>query len=299
MFLGSKGLGLAILAELQRSLPSRQFCVVTPDDSDDRRSDLTTYREHCDTNGFPFFIAKRKGDLQQALEETSPEVVFVASWYWLIDEAVLRLPPKGFIGFHASLLPKLRGNAPLVWALLQSESETGVSLFHLDGGMDTGDIVDQSVFPIGQRDTIGTLLEKTEQACRSLARQYAAPILHGTAPRHRQDSTYVSYGSKRLPEDGLIDWAWPASHIERFVRAQTRPYPGAFTHLPDGRRLTIWQASVFPHAFHGIPGLVCQTHGEGVTVACGEGALVVDECETSNSRGTAATEHLAWGVRLR
>ncbi|HOS42228.1 MAG TPA: methionyl-tRNA formyltransferase, partial [Armatimonadota bacterium] len=238
------------------------------------------------------------GELAPALQALAPHLVIVVGWYWLLSPALLRQVPGGVYGVHASLLPRYRGNAPLVWAILRGERETGVSLFRFDDGMDTGDLAAQAAFPIGPEETIAEVLAKAEDATVAIVAEQARPLLEGTMTLRAQDHALASYCSLRQPCDGRIDWRQPAPRLYNFIRAQTRPYPGAFTHLPDGRTVTIWAARLFPYPYYGIPGLVGQQEADGVVVACGDGALVVTDYTVEGEPTYAGKPPLRWGVRL-
>lgn len=298
LFVGSKQLGLKTLQAMVAAIPGRVAAAITLDDLADCRSVLPQFQQYCQSIDLPLSIAKGSSDLAGAIEQYRPYYVLVAGWYWIIKPDLLRTVPGGFLGLHQSLLPKYRGSAPLVWAALRGEEQTGVSLFYFDEGIDTGDIVDQVSFSLAPHDTITDVLAKADGAAVELVTRYAAPLLSGTAPRRQQDHKLASYGSPRRPEDGRISWHQPASEVYNFIRAQTRPYPGAFTYLNEGKVLRIWQASVFPYPYYGVPGLVGQKHSDGFVVACGEGAITIHEWELDRGASTTVDSTLKWGMRL-
>jgi len=280
------------------AIPGRVAGAVTLDDSSDSRSVLPQFRTYCQGAGLPLSVISRPGDLEGIIRDYAPQYVLVSGWYWILRPSLLDAVTGGFLGLHPSLLPKYRGSAPLVWAALRGEERTGVSLFYFDDGMDTGDIVAQASFALGPQETIADLLEKAESAAVGLVTRYAGPLLSGTAPRVKQDHGQASYGSPRRPDDGRIRWDRPASEVYNFIRAQTRPYPGAFTHLSPGKVLRIWRASIFPYPYYGVPGLVGQRQTDGVVVACGEGAVTVQEWELDGEASVPADSALKWGARL-
>jgi methionyl-tRNA formyltransferase len=179
----------------------------------------------------------------ELFDRWQPELLLVLGWYHLIPPEVLVYPSLGCLGIHASLLPKYRGMAPINWAIINGERETGISLFYLDRGVDTGDIVAQSVIEISDEDDCATVYEKVTLKSIELLSRFLPMIAEGTAPRTVQDETTASQFPRRRPEDGEIDWQLPADQIYNFIRAQTRPYPGAFTFI-DGRKLIIWKTRV-------------------------------------------------------
>ena len=173
-----------------------------------------------------------------------PDFGLAIGWYYMIQASARELFPRGVAGIHASLLPRYRGGAPLVWAIINGEQTAGVTLFYLDDGVDTGDVIAQEAFSIEDEDTIATLLEKATDASVRLVCAQLPALAAGDAARIRQDDSAATTFPQRSPEDGLIDWSWPSERIRNFIRAQTRPYPGAFTQV-DGKRVVIWDADVF------------------------------------------------------
>lgn len=177
------------------------------------------------------------------IKNLSPDLILVIGWYYMIPEKIMQIAPKGSIGIHASLLPKYRGNAPLVWAIINGETKTGVSLFYFEKGVDEGDIISQEEFDIDPKDTIKEVLEKTKTASKNILLQSLPQIANGTSGRTPQDNSKATLFPKRTPKDGLIDWNRDSEAIRNFIRAQTRPYPGAYT-IINGKKVIIWDADV-------------------------------------------------------
>lgn len=188
-------------------------------------------------------VEGKMGEYTQAVAELRPDLLVVIGWYYMVPRAMRELAPRGCVGIHGSLLPRYRGGAPLVWAVINGEPEAGVSLFHLGDGVDDGDLVAQRAFPIGERDTIREVLERATAASVALAEEFVPALLDGTAPRAPQDHAAATRFPQRSPEDGRIDWSWEPERIRNFIRAQTRPYPGAFTEV-GGKRVILWDADV-------------------------------------------------------
>lgn len=298
LFLGSKQIGFSALNALNSVIPRHVAGAVILDDIADGRTVLPQFQSYCGQVRLPLAIIHHPNELSKIVQFYEPEYVLVVGWYWILPPDLLKVVPGGFIGVHASLLPKYRGNAPLVWAVLRGETQTGVTLFHFDDGMDTGDVVSQQKFEVKRQDTIANVLVKAEYATVGLIAAYARPILEGTAPRHKQNHEMATYAALRRPEDGRIDWSQPAEAVYNFIRAQTKPYPGAFTHLPDRSVLRVWRVSVFAYPYYGVPGVVGQRYDDGVLVACGEGAIVIHECEVEPGKVTPVSSLLKWAMRL-
>ena len=145
-------------------------------------------------------------------------------------------------GIHASLLPKYAGGAPLVWAMINGETQSGVTLFRLDSGVDDGDIIGQEAFEIGIDDTINEVYEKaTKSSISLLMRTISQPISEvNYVPQERE---LIEIWPQRNHEDGEIDWNWDVQGIKNFIRAQSKPYPGAWT-IIEGKKIIIWQADI-------------------------------------------------------
>jgi methionyl-tRNA formyltransferase len=188
-------------------------------------------------------ITDKMAAYKHEIEEFKPDFMLAIGWYYMIPKSIRELAPKGCTGIHASLLPKYRGGAPLVWAIINGEAETGLTFFYLDEGIDDGDIIAQKKFSIEPEDTIRELIVKTTDAALSVIKEYLPKISDGTAPRIKQDHSKATVVPQRKPEDGLIDWNWDSKRIKDFIRAQTKPYPGAYTVI-EGKKITIWDAEI-------------------------------------------------------
>lgn len=190
-------------------------------------------------------VTGKMGTYVDAVRELKPDLIVVIGWYYMIPRAIRDLAPKGCVGIHGSLLPLYRGGAPLVWAMINGETEAGVTLFHFSDGVDDGDVIAQKSFPIERSDTIREVVDKATRASVEIVEEYVPRLAAGTAPRTPQDHSRATVVPQRDPSDGLIDWKWDAERIDNFIRAQTKPYPGAFTVIGD-KRVTIWSADVCP-----------------------------------------------------
>ena len=213
-----------------------------------------------------------------ALEELRPGMGIVAGWYHMLPARLRRLFSHGVVGLHASLLPKYRGGAPLNWALLQGERESGVSLFALADGVDDGPLYGQRRFPIGPRDYIGDVVERANDAAIDLLRASIVRMVDGSLTPQPQTGT-PTYCLQRSPDDGIIDWSRPADEIARLVRAVSRPYPGARAALA-GTRLTVWRARVEEAAptVLGRPGQIARLPDiASPCVVTGRGLLAIEE----------------------
>lgn len=172
---------------------------------------------------------------------------FLFSFYYrnLLQAPLLAIAPRGNYNMHGSLLPKYRGRVPVNWAIIHGETETGATLHAMTGKPDNGAIVAQEAIPIGPDDTAQQVFNAvTGAAARALERVLPA-LLAGTAPHTPQDLTQGAYFKGRKPEDGRIDFSWSAQRIHNFVRALTRPYPGAFADIAD-KPVLLWRTALEP-----------------------------------------------------
>jgi methionyl-tRNA formyltransferase len=214
-----------------------------------------------------------------AIRALAPELIFVVGWSQLVREPFLALAREGVFGMHPTLLPRHRGRAPIPWAILSGLATTGVTLFEVvDATADSGPIVGQTEIPIAPDETASTLFEKITEAHVDLIRRYVPKLIAGTAPRIPQDVRRASAWPKRLPADGIIDWETRAPYLDDWVRAQTRPYPGAFTFAGD-ERLIVWQARPVDVDRTVPAGTVLERREQGIVVACGEGGLLLEDVE--------------------
>jgi methionyl-tRNA formyltransferase len=206
----------------------------------------------------------------------APDVLLAVNWRSIVPESVRSRVRVCAAVFHDSLLPEYRGFSPTVWAMVNGEDHTGVSLFRMTAEYDKGDIIAQQRVPIGPRDTIAQVTERVTLAYLDLLERMLPLLRSGDMPSSPQDEALATYTCRRLPEDNRIDWRQPAAAIYDLVRAVSHPYTGAFTTL-NGRKLYIWAAEpVAGPTYAGrIPGAPVHAGSQGVTVLTGDGALLL------------------------
>ena len=217
-----------------------------------------------------------------------PEFVFVVGWSQLVRGPFIALAREGVFGMHPTLLPRHRGRAPVPWAILTGLARTGVTLFEIvDATADSGGIVGQVVVDIAPDETATTLFDRLATAHVELIREFVPQLAARSAPRSPQDPKRASTWPKRIPTDGIIDWETRAPYLYDWVRAQTRPYPGAFTYLGE-EKVVVWRARPVDDAEAAPAGTIVAEHAEGHVVACGEGALLLEEVETAGRLSVGA-----------
>ncbi|MGD0672928.1 MAG: formyltransferase [Candidatus Binatus sp.] len=205
-----------------------------------------------------------------------PAVIYSFYYRHLIPESVLAVAPLGAFNLHGSLLPAYRGRAPVNWMLVNGEREAGVTLHQMVARADAGDIVGNRAVAIDDSDTALTVYRKLVPLGVELITEMHPKIVAGTAPRRKMDIAKGSYFGRRKPDDGRIDWRWPARRIFNLVRAVTHPYPGAFCFV-GGRKLLVWEAKIgAENGTLGEPGRVVRETADGaLEIAAGEGIVIV------------------------
>lgn len=232
---------------------------------------------HCPENvNQPKWIAE--------IKKMAPDIIFSFYYRHLIGVDILRIPSSGAYNLHGSLLPAYRGRCPVNWVLINGETRTGVTLHHMVKEADAGDIVGQKEIPIDYDDTALTLYKKLCQSAQALLEEILPLINKGIAPRKKQDLTQGSYFGGRRPEDGKINWNWPALQVFNLIRAVTEPYPGAFAYLPDGERLFIWWGVPEKQAGQHFPPGSLEVINPHVYVWASEGRLRLMDIETGKGR---------------
>ena len=228
----------------------------------------------------------------QALAEWKPDLIAVAAFGRILPPAILSLPPLGCINVHGSLLPKYRGAGPIQWAIINGETETGITTMLMDEGMDTGAMLLQKAIPIIADDTAGTLSPRLAEIGGKLLVETIVQLKNGTLVPRPQDSSHATLAPLLKKEDGAIDWALPATALANRVRGLA-PWPGAYTTAAGGERWTIWRSLVLPGPVTKPPGVVIAITTEAIHVATGEGVLAVMELQPAKSRRMAVSQFLS------
>ena len=235
-------------------------------------------------------------EVAAALAALAPDL-FVSVWYRrLLAPPLLRLPRVAAVNLHGSLLPSYRGRAPVNWVLVNGESRTGVTLHHMTAEADAGDVVAQVPIDIEPADTAATLYDRIVKAGVDLLVDSWGALAAGTAPRRPQDAARASFYGRRRPEDGRVEWRWPAARIANMIRAVTHPFPGAFAG-EGAERLHLWAGTPLDVPAPYPPGcLVDIRAGQGITVATGGGMLLLTRVQSAGIAEEPADE---WAARRR
>lgn len=237
----------------------------------------------------------RDDKVLQILSEAAADFFVVVAFGHILTGTVLSMPQQGCINVHASLLPRYRGPAPIHWAVINGEPESGVTTMMMDKGLDTGDILMQAKEPVAPTDTAGALHDRLAVLGSRLLCQTLDAFSEGTVRRISQEHSIATYAPLLKKTDGLIDWRKPADKLESFIRGMN-PWPGAFTYWRN-RRLKIFRAEPARMPAESSPGTILKGHADELTVATGQGALSILEIQEASGSRLPVSEFLR-GCRI-
>jgi methionyl-tRNA formyltransferase len=298
IFMGTPDLAAESLRALIRAPDLQVVAVATqPDQPKGRGLKLQSspVKEIALKENLPLLQPERARDERfiEELRRLRPDLIAVAAYGRILPQSILDLPRFGCLNVHTSLLPKYRGAAPIQWAILNGDAETGVTIMKINAGLDAGDIVSQERTPIHPEDNAQTLHDRLAAMGAALLVKTIPGYVAGSIQPRPQPAEGVSHAPKISKQDGQIDWSRPARVIWNHVRAFT-PWPGAFTHLPAQPQLLllkIWGAEPVEEA--GRPGVVSRADKGGILVGCGEGSLRILILQREGGRRLNAGEFLA------
>ncbi len=259
----------------------------------------STLLEAAESLGLPIFQPAKVNDPDFVTQVAAlrPDLNLSVSYDQILRRPILNIAPKGFVNFHAGRLPYYRGRSVINWAIINGETEIGLTAHYMDEGIDTGDIVLQRTLPIGWTDTYGDVLHRVTAAFPDLVSDTVKLILASKVKRVRQSHLVGTYFHKRKAGDEWLDWSDTSRNLHNKVRAITRPGPGART-LLDGETVTIWQAFYdrsWP-SYIGTPGqIVSHSSGQGVQVKTGDATLLVEKVQVKGGEVTTPT----WPIGTR
>lgn len=275
-----------------------------------RRGAIPAYAALCERYRVPLLHISDLNEprAHHILARIQPDLLFVIGWHRTLRPATLRLARVGAIGAHAGLLPQVRGSAPINWALIRGDREAGATLYWLSEKPFAGDIIDQTVIPITPYDTAATLYAQVARANRDMLLRVLPRLLAGERPGVPQSPTAEpTLLPRRRAADGRVPWGRSNREVYDFIRALTRPYPGAFGSI-DGRTWRIWHAALLPAGCAGgpLPGEVLGPVWSpvpaacGKVVTCGDGGVILLEVEAEDGTvlsGPALSEQRWTGLR--
>ncbi|MBI2599915.1 methionyl-tRNA formyltransferase [Candidatus Daviesbacteria bacterium] len=281
LFIGGRDKGFNCLKQLVNLKAKILASYILQEDDHELEKISLEMEEFCKRFKIPYKLSKTVKGQKERILQLEPDLVIVSGWRTIIPADIISLPKYGCIAFHESLLPKYRGFAPINWAVINGEKYSGVTLFYLDSGIDSGDIIDQIKIPIGTEETAYDIYNKTIEASMLLLRKCYLPIIQGKAPRRKQDHSKATYLCARTPENGKIDWSLSTANIHNLIRGLSHPFPGAYCFLKEKKILI--QRSEIPKQVKwdgSIPGRIASiVQGKGVEVLTGDGSILITSIE--------------------
>ncbi|MCI9251686.1 MAG: methionyl-tRNA formyltransferase [Lachnospiraceae bacterium] len=225
----------------------------------------------------------RREDAVERLRDTEADVIVAAAFGQLIPKAVLEMKRYGCINVHGSLLPKYRGAAPIQWAVIDGEEESGITIMQMDEGLDTGDMLLKASIPLEPKETGGSLFDKLSALGASLCVTALEKLEAGELKPEKQGEPPTDYARMLTKEMGELDWARPAAELERLIRG-LNPWPSAYTRL-SGKTVKIWDADVCEEEQAGRAlGEIVRVTKDAVYVACGQGLLKINELQLQGKK---------------
>lgn len=233
----------------------------------------------------------RTPEFMQTLSSWKPDLIAVTAFGRILHAPILQLPPMGCVNVHGSLLPKYRGAAPVQWAVINGETETGITTMLMDEGMDTGPMLLQEKLAILPDDTAGTLAPRLAELGGRLLVDTITRLKAGTLQSTKQVNELATLAPLLKKEDGVMDWAMSATAVANRVRGLS-PWPGAYTFL-GGERWNIWKAVQQNVSTTENPGTIVAVNKQSILVATGEGLLELQEIQLPNSKRLSVGQFLA------
>lgn len=292
VFMGTPDFAVGSLQALCESGKHEIVGVVTQPDRPKGRGNkmlMTPVKEYALEQGLTVYQPQKVKTLEfvQTLRELQPELIVVAAFGQFLSREILELPPHGCINVHASLLPKYRGAAPIQYAIIKGEQESGVTIMQMDIGMDTGAMLEKVVVPIAENTTMGELHDALREQGAALLLKVIDDIAAGTAvaePQNDAEATYATLLDRSMEH---IDWTKSAQEVHNLIRG-FNPAPSTFTKLPNGKSLKIWGSRLTDKKSEAAAGTVVEAGKHSFFVACGSGVLEITEVQPESKKRMAA-----------
>ncbi len=288
VFMGTPDFAVGSLQALCESGKHEILAVVTqPDRPKGRGNKLlqTPVKEYAMAQGLTVYQPQKvkTPEFVELLHELQPELIVVAAFGQFLSKEILELPKYGCINVHASLLPKYRGAAPIQYAIIKGEKESGVTIMQMDIGMDTGAMLDKVVVPIAENTTMGELHDALREQGAALLLEVIDKIAAGTAVAEPQDNEQATYATLLDRSMEHIDWSKTAQEVHNLIRG-FNPAPSTFTKLPNGKSLKIWGSKMTDKSSAAAAGTIIETGKHSFFVACGEGVLGITEVQPESKK---------------
>ena len=288
VFMGTPDFAVGSLAALAECGKYEIVGVVTQPDRPKGRGNkmlMTPVKEYAISKGYEVYQPQKvkTPEFVQILRDMQPDLIVVAAFGQFLSQEILSMPKYGCINVHASLLPKYRGAAPIQYAIIKGESESGVTIMRMDIGMDTGAMLDKVVVPIGANTTMGELHDELKVKGAELLLTVIEKIEAGTVvaePQNNDEATYATLLDRSMER---IVWTKSAQEVHNLIRG-FNPAPSTFTKLPNGKSLKIWCSRMTDKNTTAAPGTVIELSKHSFFVACGSGVLEITEVQPESKK---------------
>lgn len=259
---------------------------------------FTPVKEVALRENIPVYQPKKVRDPEviQKIRELAPDVLVVVAFGQIIPQEILDIAPYGCINVHGSLLPKYRGAAPIQWAVIDGEKESGVTTMQMDAGLDTGDMLLKTVVPLDEKETGGSLFDKLSKAGADLLLKTLDALENDTVTPQKQGESPTAYAKMLTKDMGAIDWNRPAKELERLIRG-LNPWPSAYTRY-HGKTLKIWKARVKEGDTSCKPGEITEVAKDTFCIQTGKHLLEVEELQLEGKKRMETKAFLS-GVKLK
>ena len=288
VFMGTPDFAVGSLMALAEYGKHEIVGVVTQPDRPKGRGNkmlMTPVKEYALSKGYEVHQPQKvkTPEFVQILRDMQPDLIVVAAFGQFLSQEILSMPKYGFINVHASLLPKYRGAAPIQYAIIKGERESGVTIMQMDIGMDTGAMLDKVVVPIGENTTMGELHDALKTKGAELLLKVIDKIEAGTIvaePQNNDEATYATLLDRSMER---IDWSKSAQEVHNLIRG-FNPAPSTFTSLPNGKNLKIWCSMLTDKNSDEVPGTVIEVSKRSFFVACGSGVVEITEVQPESKK---------------
>ena len=286
VFMGTPDFAVGTLEELIHSRHEVAAVVTQPDKPKGRGKAMQfpPVKEVAVGENIPVYQPRRVRDPEfiKILKEIDPDVIVVVAFGQIIPQEIIDLPKYGCINVHGSILPKYRGAAPIQWAVIDGEKESGVTTMQMDAGLDTGDMLLKTIIPLEKEETGGSLFEKLSTAGAKLLIETLEKLEEGSIVPEKQGESPTPYAKMLTKEMGDLDWKKDAVLLEQLIRG-LNPWPSAYTHL-NGKTLKIWSAEVEERETKEKPGTVVEVNKKELKVQTGKGILSLKEVQIEGKK---------------
>lgn len=294
IYMGTPDFAVAPLEEIISAGHQVVLVVTQPDKQKGRGKEvqMTPVKMCALKHGIPVFqpVKVKEPEAVAKLREYPADIFVIAAFGQILSEEILNMPPLGCVNIHASLLPAYRGAAPIQWAVINGEKETGVTIMKMAKGIDTGDMYLKRVVPVDPKETGASLFDKLTAAGAGLIVEALPGIESGKLIPEKQDEEKASHAPRLDKSMGLIDWKKDAASLERLIRG-LNSWPSAYTHF-HGKTLKIWEADVVEGKSGQVPGTIECVGKDSVDVVCGKDLLRIYAVQLEGKKRMAVKDFL-------